>query len=353
MGHMTGANMGWERRPVFTRVEDLLDDLSGGRVWRLETFEKHVDSLSGSPFQRVLIEGSPETLIVKDIAAELDWLMRILRDGTTGRTPRALTMWKQGILAAMPPEIDTAIVGMAYDAERGHVWQVMRDVSPTLVPPGNAMVPMEQHRRFLDHLAAMHLAFWGFVDRYGLTTPSDRYGFAHPSHAAKEAAAGHQDPIPQLFPSGWSAVRALAPEAADAALAIAADTRALAAAMAGGPQTLVHGDWKFGNLGSRPDGRTVLLDWGWPGQSGPCVDLGWYLAVNCDRLPESKEDTITVYRTALERRGVITEPWWDPQLDLALLGAFVQMGWSKAGDPDELAWWTDRVVATAQSLGTA
>jgi hypothetical protein len=256
MGHMTGANMGWERRRVFTRVEDLLDDLSGGRVWRLETFEKHVDSLSGSPFQRVLIEGSPE-------------------------------------------------------------------------------------------------AFWGFVDRYGLTTPSDRYGFAHPSHAAKEAAAGHQDPIPQLFPSGWSAVRALAPEAADAALAIAADTRALAAAMAGGPQTLVHGDWKFGNLGSRPDGRTVLLDWGWPGQSGPCVDLGWYLAVNCDRLPESKEDTITVYRTALERRGVITEPWWDPQLDLALLGAFVQMGWSKAGDPDELAWWTDRVVATAQSLGTA
>ena len=35
----------------------------------------------------------------------------------------------------------------------------------------------------------------------------------------------------------------------------------------------------------------------------------------------------------------------------ALLGAFVQLGWSKTGDPAELAWWTDRVVPTAARLG--
>ncbi len=110
------------------------------------------------------------------------------------------------------------------------------------------------------------------------------------------------------------------------------------------------GDWKFGNLGSWPDGRTVLLDWAWPGQAGPCVDLAWYLAVNCDRLPESKEDTIEVYRSALAARAIATAPWWERALELALLGAFVQLGWSKAGDQAELTWWLDRVLATARSL---
>jgi hypothetical protein len=80
------------------------------------------------------------------------------------------------------------------------------------------------------------------------------------------------------------------------------------------------------------------------------VDLAWYLAVNCDRLPESKEDTIAASRAALERRGVDTAAWWDTQLELALLGGFVQLGWSKTGNPHELSWWTERVLPTARSL---
>lgn len=108
------------------------------------------------------------------------------------------------------------------------------------------------------------------------------------------------------------------------------------------PATLVHGDWKLGNLGSHTDGRTVLLDWSWPGKTGPCVDLGWYLAVNCDRLPESKESTIGALRDALESHAIDTSSWWDRQLDLALVGAFTQLGWSKAGDPAEFDWWAGR-----------
>jgi len=207
-------------------------------------------------------------------------------------------------------------------------------------------VPLTQHRGFLDHMAAMHTAFWGFTDEYGLTTTQDRYGFASLANASRESG----EAIPALMPAGWAAVGALAPEAARFALALTADAAPLHAAMAAGPCTLVHGDWKFGNLGTRPDGRTVLLDWGWPGRAPPPVDLAWYLAVNCDRLPESKEDTITAYRAALERQGVDTGGWWDRQLELALLGAFLQLGWSKAHDPAELAWWTDRVVVTAGSL---
>jgi hypothetical protein len=333
---------------VHATVEDLLDNLAAGRPWRIEAMDKHVDSLSGSQFERAYVAGEP--YIVKHIARDLDWLMRVLGDGADGTRPRALIVWQEGLLARLPAELDHVTVGMAYDPATGHLTQVMRDASAAMIPAGGDPVSLAQHRGLLDHMAALHAEFWGFRDRYGLTTPEQRYGFAHPDHTVREQAAGHTDVIPGMFPGGWQAVRDLSPDAANLCLPLAADPTPLAAAMASGPRTLVHGDWKFGNLGSWPDGRTVLLDWGWPGEAGPGVDLAWYLAVNCDRLPESKEDSIEAYRASLERRGVDTAPWWDRHLELALLGGFIQLGWSKPGDPAELAWWTERTVPTARTL---
>jgi hypothetical protein len=333
---------------VYRTVAELLDEVADGRPWRIERLDKHVDSLSGSPFERATI--GDEIFIVKHIARDLDWLMRVLRDGADGAPPRALIVWREGLLAALPDEIDHVIVGMAYDAGTGHLTQVMRDATPAMVPAGDSIVPLERHRGFLSDMAALHAAFWGFRDTFGLTTADQRYGFADPDRLEREA--GGDDPVPRAVPGGWAALREVAPEAATVARALAADPAPLAVAMADGPTTLVHGDWKFGNLGTWPDGRTVLLDWGWPGAAGPAVDLAWYLAVNCDRLPESKEDTIGAYRAELERRGIVTAPWWDRQLELALLGGFVQLGWSKAGNPAEVNWWADRVLPVAQNLAT-
>jgi aminoglycoside phosphotransferase (APT) family kinase protein len=70
------------------------------------------------------------------------------------------------------------------------------------------------------------------------------------------------------------------------------------------PVTFLHGDWKLGNLGNHPDGRTILLDWAYPGSGPPCWDLCWYLALNAARLPESKESTIARFRSALDGRGI-------------------------------------------------
>jgi hypothetical protein len=82
-----------------------------------------------------------------------------------------------------------------------------------------------------------------------------------------------------------------------------------------------------------------------------CHELGWYLALNRARLPQSKEDTIAALRSALERHGVDTAPWWDAQLPLCLLGTLVQFGWEKAlGDAGELHWWCDRATEGAARL---
>jgi hypothetical protein len=273
--------------------------------------------------------------------------MRALGDGQDGGPPWALVMWRSGLLDALPAEIDHTIVGMAWDANQVAV--LMRDVSDTFLPTDRP-IPLDQHHRFLDHMARMHATFWGFDDRYGLMPAANRYTGLTPAMSAREAAAGNVTGVPAAVPGGWDALRAAAPAAYELALGLATDPTPLVEALDETPATLIHGDWKAGNLGSHPDGRTVLVDWGWPGRAGPCVDLGWYLAVNCDLLPESKEDATAHLRRCLERQGVPTGGWWRRQLDLALVGSFVQLGWSKTHDRAELAWWVERVVPVAREL---
>jgi hypothetical protein len=306
--------------------------------------DKTADSLSGSPFERVIIRGEP--YLVKYVGWRVDWLARALDD----RDCFVRQLWTHGVLAALPAEIDHTIVDVADDPAGGRVALLLRDVGRWLVPTGSTTLPIDQHRGFLEHLAVMHAAFWGFEDRIGLLAPGRRYTALSPATGEREAAEGHDDPVPRALAGGWAALRRVAPEAHAYADALANDPAPLVDALATTPATFIHGDWKAGNLGRHPDGRTILLDWGWPGRAGPLVDLGWYLAVNCDRLPESKEDTLAAYREALHRQGIVTGPWWVDQLGLALLGAFVQLGWSKTHDPVELDWWVRTVTPVARRL---
>jgi thiamine kinase-like enzyme len=125
-----------------------------------------------------------------------------------------------------------------------------------------------------------------------------------------------------------------------------ADPTVLTAPLAGTPATFLHGDWKMGNLGSHPGGRTILLDWAYPGVGPACWDLCWYLALNRARLPETKEASIARFRGDLDHHSVDTGSWFDTQLDLCLIGIMVTFGWEKAlGDDAELRWWEQRVAA--------
>jgi hypothetical protein len=319
------------------------NELLAGADWR-GPMDKHVDSLSGSTFERAVIGGEP--YIVKFLAYERDWLARALGD----RDCWTWTLWRTGLLDTLPDCVDHTIAAMSRDPATGEVTVVMRDVGAHLVPAGGTPIPEDQHLRFVDHLARFHAHFWDFPDGADLMAPGNRYTGLTPAMAAREAAAGHDDPVPRAIPGGWAALREAAPEAYEAAAALAADPGPLVAALAATPATFVHGDWKFGNLGSHPDGRTIVLDWGWPGRAAPLVDVAWYLAVNCDRLPITKDDTIAAYREALERHGIATADWWDAQLPAALLGGFVQLGWSKTGDPAELDWWVTRAIPAARKI---
>ena len=307
------------------------------------------DGKSGSVFEQVTIDGRPH--FAKTLGYRTDWIMRVTGD----RDLRTLKIWRAGIMRDAPPEIDHAVVGMAFDGTREDedalLTILMHDIGEHLFEEGDAKISLADHLGLSDGLAALSAHYWGWTDEIGLTSIEERLRFFAPDNIAPEAAVADV-PVPiQVAVQGWPRLAERAPELAELVGAIHAEPKPLADAMRATPATFLHGDWKLGNLGRHPDGRTILLDWAYPG-SGPIHwDLGWYLALNSARLPIDKEATIEALRDALERRGVRTAGWFDLQLDLCLLGIAACFGWEKAmGDDAELRWWEERALQGARRL---
>src|SRR5450631_537283 len=324
-------------------VADSVDTLLAGASAR----EPIVDGAgkSGARLERVVIDG--QRYVVKYLHLADDWTMRAAGD----LSGAAFTAWRRGLLARMPDCINQPIVGVCKDPGGSAV--LMRDVSQWLVPVTDKVIPLEQHLRFLDHMAAMHATFWDAGQEVEVIPVMHRYLELSVWIAEAEAAIGSTHLVPRLIGQGWAMLGDVAPRAAAVVVPLSVDPGPLVEALEQTPQTFVHGNWKLDNLGTDAVGRTVLLDWESTGRGAALSDLAWYLAINCRRLPQTKEEAIDTYRGALERHGVDTARWWDTQLALCLLGGLVQFGWEKAlgGYDDELAWWEARAIEGADLLG--
>jgi hypothetical protein len=312
-----------------------------------------VPGKSGARLERVVIGGQPYVLKHLDLAD--DWTMRA--SGCLGGAPLAL--WQLGVLARLPACFNQPIVAVARAPRRaegparsGGCSVLMHDISQWLVPVTDEPIELAQHTGFVEHMAALHAAFWGCGPEFDVVPVMHRYLELSPWTALAEASIGGSHLVPELIGKGWPLLAEVAPKAAEIVVPLARDPGPLVDAMASTPQTFVHSNWKLDNLGTDDLGRTVIIDWEQPGRGAPLSDQAWYLAINCRRLPQSKEASIDLYRRALERSGIDTAPWWDRQLALSLLGALVQFGWEKAlgGYDEELAWWEAKALAAAPLL---
>ena len=334
---------GVRRRAVATSVDELVAGASR-RTPMVAT-----DSKSGARFERVVIDG--DAFVLKHVDHHDDWIMR--QTGDVGCVP--VVVWESGVLDLVPACIDHATVGAAREGDHGAV--LMRDVSGSLVAEGDSPIPPEQHLRFLEHLAALHAACWGWRDTVGLIPLANRYSFFGPAALECEAALGFPAPVPRIATDGWQRLDVVDPEFADALRPLRAAPWPLFEALADTPMTFLHGDTKLGNLGSHPDGRTVFVDWSMCGAGPPLTEVAHYLALNNARTPTGygKESTIDAYRGALEHRGIETSAWFERQLALCLVGAMLLLGWEKAFDETgtERAWWRDRTLDTARALTRA
>ena len=296
-----------------------------------------------------MIDG--EALVIKHLHPDDDWTMR----GFGDLACRPVEVWASGVLDAVPDCVDHAVVGAArgYGRNGWGAALLMHDVTRWLIPEGDAPVAVEVHRQLLDHLAELSARFWQPEPRQlpELLSVESRYSAFGPGWIEAESERGFPDAVPEIAARGWIEFLRRAPTDVGTLVEdLRHDLDPLVVALRRTPEVLLHGDWKMGNLGAR-GGRTVLIDWTYPGVGPVGHELGWYLALNRARLPESKEAAIDAFRGSLERYEIDTTGWWEPQLGLCLLGTLVQFGCEKAlGDDDELGWWCERAREGARWL---
>jgi hypothetical protein len=302
------------------------------------------DARSGAAFERIVV--GPDRYFVKRISFAADWIMRAVGD----RVYRQYLVWQAGIMDQSPDCIDHAVVAMSLDGagDDAVLTIVMRDVGGFLVPPGDAVLPVRQHAGFIAHMAALGSAFWGWDDQIGLTTMAQRIRFFAPDIIATELGAPEVPGAIAAATAGWAALPGRSPRLWQLAQLVHDRPEVITGPLAETPSTFLAVDWKLGNLGTHPDGRTILLDWAFPGAGPACWDLCWYLALNRARLPEPKEAVISRFRAALEQHGIDTSTWWQQQLDLCMIGIMATFSWEKAlGDDRELSWWEATVTDAA------
>jgi hypothetical protein len=325
-------------RVVARSVDELLDGATSREPIKPE------DSKSGAALERVVIGG--ERFVVKHFA-QRDWLA----DASADVECRAVSLFEAGVYERLADIVDSTVVSAARLGGPAEAWPaalLMRDATADLVPE-DAAVSEDTHAAFIEAMAAMHARFWDNPPATDYMPLGRAYRMLSPRWAVEERDRyGDRSPVLRAALSGWAVIEETAPAVWSLVRDVLHDPAPLAAALGAGPATFLQGDWKMGNLGRRPDGRVVLIDWDRPTVGPPAVDLAWYVAVNCDRIAEPKEVAIARHRDALESHGVATTDWWDRQLDLALLGAFLQLGWSKADQPEEFGWWA---TAAARGVG--
>ena len=211
----------------------------------------------------------------------------------TGNTSNwEFQVWQAGRYHSAPAVIDHAMIGMALETSGDvpRLAMLMHDRCADLVPPGDdrsSRCPSMACSS--SHLAMMHAANLGLARRSwpvpaGPPSAVLRAGHDRPRTARRRRAV----PILRVADQGWALLAERDGLVRTRQRGPSGSRHSWPVCSRETPQTFIAGDWKLGNLGTRPNGETVLLDWAYPGEAPPAWELAWYLALNRARIPESQ-----------------------------------------------------------------
>jgi phosphotransferase family enzyme len=341
------------RLPDPARIADpealgrVLGPVAGVEASRLET-----PGFSGSTHTRLavrLADGAVRHLVLKHTRVADDWLSA-RTDDLVGR---------EGLLVGEPTLSDVwrafACPYLAWAGADGEVSLLMDDLTPHLLPDVREPIAEAAEERLLGAGAAMYAAFWESpaLDLPWLARPGQLLGLLNAATLAGLADRGFPHPVVERAHTGWTAAFAHLPDRVAALLR--EPPEALAERGAHLPRTLTHGDFKVANFALMPDGRVAAFDWAVVGAGPVAMELGWHLAVNATRIPDTKERSIARYRRALEAAlgRPLGEGFWTETVANAVLAGGAMMLWSKALALEsgtararaEWDWWVDRLAA--------
>lgn len=305
--------------------------------------------VSGSTFERAVL-GDGRRVILKHLPAEGDWLTRV-----SGGAGRARALWDGGVLESVATRVDHAVIGML--REDDHDVVVMRDIGTSLLST-RARLAAPVIEDLLRGLAQIHRD-WEGCEPSGLCSPAERHRIAAPAFH-REDSGPHPCPFRAVLLRGWEQFGEQAPADVTAAVfAVLDDVEALGGQLeAASPATLLHGDFKLGNIGLR-DGRLVLIDWGELTGTGPAeIDVAWFAMTSTNPPVGGGELAVdampdVVFRAYEAQSGRYLDP---RAVDLACIGALAQCGFMlgafAARAPESvvgarasllLSWWVARV----------
>ena len=371
---------------------DGLASIIGSPVDQVERSPLDVEHFSGNTLEQVRAyqDGRAVRFVLKRFDPERDWIMRLTHDSEV----REVALFRGGVFARMPDLLIVPTVAAARD-ERSWA-SLMLDVSEWLAPNDDSRIASEDLRRYLDHLAVLHARFMEdeslLKPSLGLSALRDFILILSPAVVQRELEQGRAHPVLEWARQGWQIFDEVAPpEARRVVKKLQQDLRPLLRALSRAPRTLVHGDFKFANLGiwqpapqpvlvaqgaqpvaeAAPGGdgapfepRTVILDWQDATFGSPLLDIGYFLAINSARIGVAKEETIEQYRQSLASFGYAYQPHaWARDLEVGLLaGGAMRLVWQKAlgtqsNDPtvrareaQEVEWWSEQIIRASRWL---
>jgi hypothetical protein len=329
------------------------------------TIEQLPVSQAGAALTRLVVTspaGESSRYVVKRLHPLGDWVARATRDERI----RELQLASGGIYRALPRDVGSAVL-TATTFQDGSTALLMRDVSESLVSPGDEPLSDEQLARTLESLARLHSAFYGFPARLmvglGLCLLGDWLTLFAPATVHRETVAGHLSPNLSQILDGWTTFARLAPGTWPVLEPLLIEPRPVVQALRACPDTFLHGDARVEHLAFEND-RITLLDWGQFLRGPGALDLGWFLAGNADQNALEHDRAIEIYRRERERlrRLPASGEQWERELDLSLLVGVMRGGWALAlavasadgairrDDRMALAFWEEAVVRAQRWL---
>jgi hypothetical protein len=232
----------------------------------------------------------------------------------------------------MPVQLDTAI--QRVEEDDGGYWIHMRDISEHLIGEERRL-GFDELYAVLGAAAGMHREFHG-EDVPSATRLGDFLAIASPATVEREI--DELDLPPKQLPAGWDAFAQAVPQDVAAAIAeLIVDPAPLAAALARGGLTLIHGDLRDDNLGVLGN-DVFLIDWDLAAMATPAVEVVWFMLEDAWRIDMPRDE---ILRLALEAEGDLLD---EGGLALGAVAGLCTFGWLLGHsavvhpDPAERAW---------------
>jgi hypothetical protein len=334
--------------PVVTSVEELLAPEMLRALLGLPTGTWQVQraamggGYSGAILERITLTNGDRYAgaVLKRIDPRHSWLMRAAGD-TTGRE---IALTQSPLWSRIPTTISVPILGVARHAD-GSGALLMPDLTPVMYSAELCYAPADEGlvSRILEHLAALHAAFWGdpmLATTSWLATPADAFlALTIDRLGAATRDTGDEDTYGdqafRMWPYLW---RFIAADDSATILQTLMRPEALLAAATAAPVTLAHGDTWVANMGglsptdlwqatqtqaqqhaeTPAEERLVLLDWALATTGAATFDSLW-LAQTWRALDPFH--VLDLHRAALLRHGVTDAA------DDALWALLCDLGW--------------------------